>query len=472
MNEAIVGAVALNPLEIIRTKSKQYKVLHKIGQGGFANVYLVQYLGEEFALKIIELWKFMPNERIEYVARFRQEYDLNRQIQDNEQDVKCYIVRSYDYDFYEGNPFIIMDYCSQGTLRSKIGRDWSLEELNTLAINVLKGLRSLHREGIIHRDIKPDNILLDNDNQPRLSDFGISASIKKRKTMANPKGLVKEVFATATYSPPEQLDYKQAGKIMGNTNDIFAFGATMYEVITKGLLPFGSYDDFIDDMKGYEKRKVKEQWNRSALQKSSTGSVWFEIIEKCLKFRPEDRFQNTDEIIKLLGAPISGKGKKDPKSASAINWAIRVMNGDEIGRIYYLNNLAFSQESFVPSTYFYNDYDLAKGLISNKIKTLSLGWFDEKEPFANDIGIVEQYTNYVSRKHATLIWTEKTSRWYIRDGQFSILNPKEGSFPFGWKSSTNGVLLNSKPIGKEFRILEIDDIITLGDTTLKVLDAE
>jgi hypothetical protein len=88
MAEVLVQAIQLSPKETILTKNRQYRIVRQIGEGGIASVYLVDSLGEEFALKIAQLWKFMPNERIEYVARFKQEYDLNQQIQLNEQDSK------------------------------------------------------------------------------------------------------------------------------------------------------------------------------------------------------------------------------------------------------------------------------------------------------------------------------------------------------------------------------------------------
>jgi tRNA A-37 threonylcarbamoyl transferase component Bud32 len=468
MAEVVVQAVELSPQETILTKNNQYRVLRQIGQGGFAGVYLVESRGKEYALKIAQLWKFMPTERIEYVARFKQEYELNLQIQLHEQEDKSYIVRSHDYDFYEGNPFILMDYCANGTLRNKIGQPWTDFRLRSIAINILKGLRSLHREGIIHRDVKPDNILLDEHNLPKLSDFGISASLKKRRTMANPKGQVKEVFATATYSPPEQLDYKLAGKVMGTTNDIFAFGATMYEVITQGQLPYGNYDDFIENMQGYEKRKVKEQWNRTLLEKAVNDPVWHTVIEKCLKYRPEDRFQHTDEIISLLGAQVTGSGTGMPVEMPvfSVNWALRVMNGDEMGRMYFLNNLAAAG-----GIEFKGAADAVKlPCRPEQCRILTLGWYDEQNPFGNEIGIVENFTKYVSRKHATLVHHTPTNQWYIHDGQYDEQYISRYSTVFGWKPSTNGTLLNSQKVGQECRLLQLQDIIYLGDTTLKVVD--
>jgi hypothetical protein len=205
------------------------------------------------------------------------------------------------------------------------------------------------------------------------------------------------------------------------------------------------------------------------LEKSAKDSIWCTLIEKCLRYRPEDRFQHTDEIISILGAPITGQGNGMAQwiPALSVNWALRIMNGDEIGRMYYLNNLANAKGNV--NLHYAADALKLPGK-PDKLRILTLGWYDEQNPFVNDIGIVENFTKYVSRRHATLVLNTTINQWYVHDGQYDEQNVTRSSAGLSWKPSTNGTLLNSQSVGREFKILQLHDIIYLGDTTLKVVD--
>jgi serine/threonine protein kinase len=421
------------PGTTIPSKNNHYVVEKELGEGGFGNVYKVKGSNRPFALKLTKMWTFMPNERLEYAKRFKQEFDYGSRLNSN------YLVKSYDYDLLEGNPYIVMDLCNGGSLRDWVGQQKPEKDIETVAYGILIGLRDLHNEGIVHRDIKPENVLFDELQTPKLADFGISASIKKRHTMANFMGHAKEVFATGTYSPPEQIDPKKAMKVMGPTNDIYAFGAMMYELLTLGHLPFGSFDDFMKDMAAYEKKKKEENWNRNTLR-ISTNNKWENVIDKCIKSEPENRYQTIDEILNDLGfhAPRAVKFNVTPNS----KWTMRVQNGEEIGRTYFISNLS---------------------KFKNKT-TLTLGWFNEDDPFTNDLGITEEFTQFISNYHATLEYDSNIYRWVIKDGQY---REKDGKW--AWYPSTNGVLVNGRRINENGMELDANDIISIGDTTLKVI---
>jgi pSer/pThr/pTyr-binding forkhead associated (FHA) protein len=93
---------------------------------------------------------------------------------------------------------------------------------------------------------------------------------------------------------------------------------------------------------------------------------------------------------------------------------------------------------------------------------LTVGWYDLNNPRVNDIEIVEEFTSYISRFHATLEFSVIGSQWYLRDGQWLKKNGK-----FDWYKSTNGVLLNSQKVDENGLPLHKGDIITIGDTTLR-----
>jgi serine/threonine protein kinase len=419
----------------VTSAKSSYSVEKELGEGGFGSVYKIRDQENPYAMKLTKMWTFMPHERLEFAKRFRQEYDYGSRI------TSPYIVKSHDFDLLEGNPFLVMDLCNGGNLRDLIGRDLAPQQIDKIAYGILLGLKDLHDEGIIHRDVKPENILFDEKRTPKLADFGISASIKKRHTVANFLGHAKEVFATGTYSPPEQIDPKQSMKVMGPSNDIYAFGAMMYEVITGGSLPFGPFEAFMEDMAAYEQKKKDEQWDRSTLQASTPDAKWVSLISKCIRFDPEDRYSTVDDVLSDLGyTPVSTSHmvSVDPSS----RWVLRVQNGEEIGREYHLTNLRKSLSSDI----------------------LTIGWFNEKAPFTNHIGIAEHFTEYISNYHATLEYSTCDYHWYIKDGQRRNKNGTDG-----WFRSTNGVLVQGKPADQTGIKLTQGNIIAIGDTTLKVV---
>ncbi len=430
---AAPGVIDIREGSVIQSASKTYTVDRLLGEGGFGSVYLVRDGSKPYALKITKMWTFMPNERLEYAKRFKQEFEYGSRLQSR------YLVKSHDFDLANGNPFLVMDVCAGGSVRDLIGKANRPEEIDQVAHGILCGLRDLHSEGIIHRDLKPENILFDEQKIPKLSDFGISASVKKRHTVANFLGHAKEVFATGTYSPPEQIDPRLAMKVMGPANDFFAFGALMYELIARGKFPFGDFEDFMENMPAYEKRKKNEDWDRATLVQSGVDSKWVGIIERCLKAKPEDRYQSANDIIRAIGFDPEQKRQKVEVRPDS-QWKFIVQNGEEIGRAYLVTNL----------------------LNRKNKKPLTLGWFNPEDPFTNDIGIAENFTQYISNYHATLEYLPEQNRFRIKDGQFRTKDGVEG-----WYRSTNGILVNGRHVDEAGVVLEPDDIISIGDTTLK-----
>lgn len=432
-----VGKIHLEPGEIVNGRNDQYVLQDELGEGGFGTVFRAKGNSREVALKIVKLWKVMPNDRQLYATKLQQEFEISNRIS------SAYIVKAFDFALHQGNPFIVMELCEGGTMRETIANP-SQEFGLRLAIDILKGLSGLHQEGVIHRDIKPENILLTSQKRAKLVDFGICASIRKRHTQPNILGYVKEVFATITYSPPEQTDEKIAFKSVAPTNDIYAFGVTMFEYFTAGLLPFGTFEQFQGDFKAYDNKKKKNQWDRRTLEKAA-GNMWSEIIEKCLKPNPKDRYQHAQEIINIIDKNSDEKSRVRSQYIHVNpnqQWVLKIMQGDEINR----------------------DYNIS--LISRHLNKnqLTIGWYNVDNPFLNDIGITENLTKYISSYHSTLIHNVNTNNWLIRDGQKRTIDGHEQ-----WILSKNGVYVNSEKVGEEPYLILPDDIITLGDTTFKVI---
>jgi serine/threonine protein kinase len=261
---------------------------------------------------------------------------------------------------------------------------------------------------------------------------------------------------------------------MGSTNDTYAFGVLMYETITGGILPFGNFEEFQADIQAYETKKKAGKWNKKILQAASPEPIWNEIIERCLQFNPEDRYQQADDILELLG--------HDNNSAAIYNhdvdsdtMMLRVMNGDEIGRVYHLNNLTdYSQPDWklqynIFANWLNDTFECEIRWTKENLKVLTIGWLDKENPFLNGISIAEHFTHYISSVHATLVYNTQENKWFIFDGQPVQSMPGILKLPIQRKLSTNGTYLNSSHLLSAMKPLQCNDIITIGDTTLKVV---
>ena len=410
--------------------SGRYLIEEKIGEGGFGTVYKALKDGGHYAVKLSRLWELFPDDREEIVKRIEQEYEISHSIQSS------HIVHTYSIDKIHENPILVMDYCPDGSLRDRIGKSHKSELLNNMALQILNGLGVLHAFNIIHRDIKPENVLFKGEIA-MLTDFGISANLGHRLTRTDIRGHALKVFATLSYSPPEQSQRSKAFKLTGPETDIFSFGVIMYELITKGKLPFGSISDFKRDSKSVEEKKNKGTWDSDSLSEVTGKNYWYEIIRKCLDPDPKKRFTTTDEITEIL---ITEK----PKLINAgISWKIQIIEGHETGKEYNLSNLTKYKNKYI----------------------LTLGRYDEQDPFMNDIAIREDSTTYISSRHGTFecLIIENAQKWYLRDGQWY----NRGGIQ-GWYTSRNGIEVNAEKITKNGILLSNNDIIKIGRTSIRI----
>jgi serine/threonine protein kinase len=414
----------------IDLSSGRYFIEKELGEGGFGSVYKARKENRSFAIKLNRIWELFPADREEIKKRIVQEFEISHTIR------SAHIVKAYSLDELHENPILVMDYCAGGSLRNKIEATPGMDKINRVALQILNGLNALHSYGIIHRDIKPENILF-NDEIAKLTDFGISANLKHRLTRTDIRGHATKVFATLSYSPPEQSQRSQSYKKTAPTIDIFSFGVIMFELITKGNLPFGSIKDYEKDARAVEEKKASGNWDKTTLQKSIENNYWYKIIDTCLMPDPRKRFTCTEEIIELL---VSEKPKLLNRN---VIWKIIITDGFEKGKEYNLTNL---------SKYL------------NK-KILTLGRYDGQNPFMNDIAVKEDKTTYISTHHGTFecLVINNTPQWYLRDGQWY-----ERDGIKGWHASSNGIKINSKQIDQNGTILNDHDIIQAGKTTLRV----
>lgn len=414
----------------VGSKIEHLTVLSKLGEGSFGSVFKVRNSHDSniVALKLLNLWTIpYPEERQKILERFKLEYETG-QI-DNR-----YLVHTRGYGEISGNPFILMDFCSNGDLRKNMLRYRSLDNINRIAKEILLGLKALHENGKVHRDLKPDNILFTGDQSVRLTDFGIAGHKNVRMTKRNIFGKPDEILGTYAYMPPEQIKPPNHHVTILPTTDIFSFGVLIFEMFC-GKLPFGLLEETFH-IPEYVRRVNIGEWDDIKGYRQDVPGYWVEIIERCINPRYKQRFQSVDEILEMLGETSFKLRKLTIDAGFACT--LQIMQGEEYGRVYPVYKLK-----------------------PNSADTLfSIG---RKDPSVqNDIEIVERNTAYISRFQATLEKWSSPSGWCLKDGQWDHKNRQ-------WKPSKNGTFVNSHKLGEQGIILRHNDIITIGDTTLKII---
>lgn len=404
-----------------------YKVERLLGGGAFGNVFKVRRDGSTYALKILKLWEMEPEARDMLNKRFDMEYETGRIKSD-------YLVHSVGKGIVRGNPYILMDFCPNGDLEHYMKKQ--NVDLGLVCKQVLLGLRDLHCSGKVHRDLKLQNVLIDEDGNARLTDFGISGDQKNRLTTHNIFGKPLGMFGTYGYMPPEQYNPPKGNATVLPTTDIFSFGVMLFEMIT-GEMPFGPLND-MNDVAYYFKNCRDGNWNRGKLR-GKCNPAWENVIEKCVKHRLEERYQTTDAVLDdMYAMRLCSKEERhvsyDFKKTVVNGVMLHVMQGEEYNRYYKLEQIAGLRQ------------------------LLTMG--RNAESVSNDVAICENHSNYISRRHCTL-QTGGTGDWYLRDGQWNVMYHQ-------WQNSTNGTYVNSTQIDTRGIKLNIGDIITIGDVKLRV----
>ncbi len=218
MDEPFLGGLAAG-----QVFAGRYQVIEDLGQGGMGRVYKVNdtEVREKMALKLLHPDIASDAETIE---RFRNELRLARTIAHRN------VCRMYDFGREGSTYYITMEYVPGEDLKSLIHRIGALPigKAVSIARQICDGLAEAHRAGVVHRDLKPQNIMIDRDGNARIMDFGIARSVKgKGITGAN------VLIGTPEYMSPEQVDGREAKP----GSDIYALGIVLFEMLT-GRLPF------------------------------------------------------------------------------------------------------------------------------------------------------------------------------------------------------------------------------------------
>ena len=261
---------------------QRYTILQLLGQGNMGVVYLGQEKksGRQVALKFLDpkLW----GER-EALLRFRREAYTAAQI------IHPNIVTVYELHENAQPPFIVMEYVAGETLRKRLDRlSVSPADFFHIAGQIADGMRSAHRVGAIHRDLKPDNILLNREGRVKIVDFGL-AKIKSAQEQIT---YTSAVSGTPPYMSPEQWE---AGEV-DQRSDIFTLGVIFYEMIA-GMRPFINRKEDQDSLATLRRLILYEEPPTLAHANTEFARWIWPVLKRALEKHPLARFQNMEEFL-------------------------------------------------------------------------------------------------------------------------------------------------------------------------------
>src|SRR6516225_6354762 len=277
--KSVSGRVALTPggtIEVGTVLGKRYEILAMLGQGGMGAVYKArdQELDRLVALKVIRP-ELTTNPEI--LKRFKQELILARQVTHRN------VIRIFDLGQADGLKFITMEFLEGQDLRAELMKrgKFSPEEAARIILQISRALEVAHGEGVVHRDLKPQNIMLDANGRAYVMDFGIARS-------AYLPGMTQTgaLIGTPEYMSPEQAK----GEKLDERSDLFSLGVIFYELLT-GNSPYYSDTPLATLWKRMqEKAKPLTEVDPTIPKEIS------DIVAKLLEIEPANRFANAGEL--------------------------------------------------------------------------------------------------------------------------------------------------------------------------------
>jgi serine/threonine-protein kinase len=301
----------------------RYHILEQLGQGGMATIYKAYdtRLERDVAVKVIRKGAF-PAEQLERILkRFEREAKaLARLTHPN-------IVPVIDYGEHEGSPYLVMPYLPGGTLKARLGQPMPWEEALRLLLPVADALAYAHEHNILHRDVKPSNILLTEKGQPMLTDFGIAKILDVEDTQTLTASGVG--IGTPEYMSPEQ----GLGKPVGPPTDVYALGVVLYELVT-GRKPYTA-----DTPMAVVVKHLSDPLPRPSQFARDLPEAVEKLLLKALAKQPEDRYQTMGEFAAALENLSKGPMKTrqptaaKPKPVSAPETMATILQDDSATRL-------------------------------------------------------------------------------------------------------------------------------------------
>ena len=265
--------------------AERYELAELVGTGGMSSVYRAhdRLLERDVALKVLHE-QFTAD--TDYVERFRREARSVAQLSHPN------IVTVIDRGEQDGRQFIVFEYIDGENLKSLVEREGPLpeDEAVRLTLQVARGLGFAHDNGLVHRDVKPQNVLLNGDHQAKVTDFGIARSLEVKGGLTQ----TGTVMGTSDYIAPEQA----RGAHVDEQSDIYSLGVVLYELLT-GEVPFPG-DNFV----AVAMRHINEPPPSARERRPDVSPRLDAVIRRAMAKEPRDRFRSMDELCAELTASL------------------------------------------------------------------------------------------------------------------------------------------------------------------------
>lgn len=265
----------------------QYEIIRKLGEGGMATVYLARQpsIGRMVAIKVLPP-HFMHDDT--FMQRFEHEVRIAADLQHPR------VLPIYDYGELEGRPYIVMAYLGGGSLADRI-REGAIPLEDTVKIvnQIAEGLDHAHARGVVHRDFKPSNVLLDEHGNAYLADFGI-AKITESTVNLTGTGIV----GTPAYMAPEM----GSEGIVAPSVDVYALGITLYQMLT-GKCPY-SGETPLSVLMAHVTSPIPDV--RSERPDLPDGVA--RVLERAMAKKPQDRYATAGELAAAWQAAVAAAG--------------------------------------------------------------------------------------------------------------------------------------------------------------------
>jgi beta-lactam-binding protein with PASTA domain/predicted Ser/Thr protein kinase len=257
----------------------RYKVVSRVGSGGMADVYLAedQLLGRNVAVKILH-HHFAEDQ--EFVERFRREASSAAGLSHQN------IVGIFDRGEWQGTYYIAMEYVAGRSLKTIVREQGALEPALAIdiVVQILRAARFAHRRGVIHRDLKPHNVIIDEDGRARVTDFGIA------RAGASDMTLTGSIMGTAQYLSPEQAQ----GEAVSGASDLYSIGVILYELLT-GVVPFEG-----ESAVAIAFKQVSAEPRPPSEVNPALPQALDVVVLRALAKDPAQRYADADEFIAAL----------------------------------------------------------------------------------------------------------------------------------------------------------------------------
>ena len=262
----------------------RYKIIRELGRGGMAVVYRAtdSMLDRNVAVKMILAENTSREKSEKLLKRFNREAKTLASLSHPN------IVKVLDYGEYDGTPYLVMEFISGGALKSRMGKPIPYAQAAALLLPLARALQHAHQQKIIHRDIKPENILINDADQPMLSDFGILKLVDVEES----HGLTGtgKIVGTPAYMSPEQI----RGREVDGRTDMYSLGIVFFEMIT-GRKPYNANTPIELSMQHLHDPIPKaKQFIRDLPAEVD------QVIARAIAKNPEDRYPNMAAFAQAL----------------------------------------------------------------------------------------------------------------------------------------------------------------------------